>query len=148
MSDPVFYMQEIGKPTTQSVKNLEADFPGMKYVSCKGLSTKGKPRIYSEVFPESNGSNYYIPDTPTVDATDIEFVFAFIGINRRDTFDNFYNYIFGKKILYWDTIRKRQAEIILSDKVEPSSDYLHGNSPYILATFKFTNINGLTTIKN
>lgn len=144
MADYKFYMQEIAVPDTKAIKDLEVDFPGMKYLSCKGLSSMGKQRTYSEVYSEANGERVYIPANTAVDTTDITFEFVFIGDTRRDTFHSFLDYLRSKKIRYWDTARNRKVEMYLSDKVEPSDDILLGSTPYIKATFKFTNINGTT----
>ena len=145
ITNPKFYMQEIAKPDTKPIKDLEVDFSGMKYLSCKGLSSKGKSRVYTEQYADSNGIRVYIPTTYTVD---IEFEFVFAGDNRRDVFDTFYEYVKNKKLRYWDNVRNRQVEMYLSDKVEPSEDILLGSTPYIKATFKFTNINGISTKKS
>lgn len=148
ITNPKFYMQEIAKPDTKPIKDLEVDFSGMKYLSCKGLSSKGKSRVYTEQYADSNGIRVYIPTTLTVDTVDIEFEFVFVGDNRRDVFDTFYEYVKGRRLRYWDNVRNRQVEMYLSDKVEPSEDILLGSTPYIKATFKFTNINGISTKKS
>lgn len=145
MADYKFYMQEIATPDTKVVKDLEKDFSGLRYLSCKGLSSKGKQRVYTEEYSESNGVRVFIPDNITVDTVELQFEFAFIGANRRDVFDSFCEYVQGKKLRYWDTARSRKVEIYLSDKVEPSEDLLIGSTPYIKASFKFININGLST---
>lgn len=142
MSRPIFYMQVISNPDTEKIMNLEEDFKGMKYISCKGLLSRGKQRMYIESWAEKSGVDVYLPIVTTVDYTDIIFDFAFIGENRKDTFISFYEYIRGKKLRYWDTVRKLQVEIALSEKIEPSEDILLGSTPYIKASFKFINING------
>lgn len=139
-----FHMQEISSSGIKPIKDLEKDFDGLRYLSCTGISSKGEPRIYKETFCEKNGANVFIPSELKVDSTDVQFVFAFVGNSRRDTFDSFYDYVKGKKIKYWDTARNREIEIVLSSKVEPTDDILIGSTPYIKATFKFTNIKGLS----
>lgn len=148
VEDPHFYMQIISNPDNEPIRDLETFFSGMKYLYCKGLSAKGKIRAYTETYAEKNGVRLYLPPTPTVDTVDIEFAFLFLGDNRRETFDSFYEYVKGKRVRYWDNVRNRQVEMYLSDKVDPSDDYLLGEQPYIQAVFKFTNINGLSTPKS
>lgn len=145
MANPKFYMQEISLPDNKPIKDLEADFPGLVYMYCKGLSAKGKVRTYTENYADANGARVYIPPIPTVDTTDIELSLLFKGNNRRDVFDSFYEYIKGKKLRFWDTVRNRRVEMYLSDKVDLSEDKLYGGTPYIQVSFKFINMNGLTT---
>lgn len=143
MDKPEFYMQIIRDPDTEQVMNLEKDFKGMKYVSCKGLLSRGKQRMYTESWAEKSGVDVYLPIVTTVDSTEITFEFVFVGESRMDTFLSFTDYITGEKIRYWDNVRNMKVEIVLSEKVEPSDDILLGSTPYIKSTFKFTNINGL-----
>lgn len=144
MADYKFYMQEIASPDNKVVKDLEKDFSGLKYLSSKGVSSKGTQRVYTEEYSEANGVRVHIPKDTTVEAVDVQFEFAFIGATRRDVFDSFFDYVKGKKIRYWDSARNRKIEMYLSDKVEPSEDILIGSTPYIKATFKFKNINGFS----
>ena len=125
--------------------SLEDYFSGMKYISCEGLSTKGKIKnIYTENFAEVEDLRVYMPETVVRENTDIEFVFGFEKENRRDTFDSFVDWVSGYKIKYWDTARNRELEMVLIDKVEVDEDILIGSSPFITVNFKFKNLKGST----
>ena len=125
--------------------SLEDYFSGMKYISCEGLSTKGKIKnIYTENFAEVEDLRVYMPETVVRENTDIEFVFGFEKENRRDTFDSFVDWVSGYKIKYWDTARNRELEMVLIDKVEVDEDILLGSSPFITVNFKFKNLKGST----
>lgn len=143
-----FYMSRWIGNAWESPINLEEYFSGLKYAECKGLSKYGKIKnIYTETYAETDELRTYIPDPDEIarENTDIEFVFVFIGENRRDIYDNFINWLSGYKIKYWDDCRNREVEIILIDAIEPSDDELVGTTPFIRGTFKFKNLKGQTS---
>lgn len=145
MADYKFYMSRWIDNAWETQVSLEDYFSGMKYVSCEGLSTKGKIKnIYTENYAEVEDLRIYMPDDVVRENTDIEFVFGFEKENRRDTFDSFVDWVSGYKIKYWDTARNRELEMVLIDKIEVDEDILIGSSPFITVNFKFKNLKGST----
>ena len=145
MTDYKFYMSRWIDNAWEEQVSLEDYFSGMKYISCEGLSTKGKIKnIYTENFAEVEDLRVYMPETVVRENTDIEFVFGFEKENRRDTFDSFVDWVSGYKIKYWDTARNRELEMVLIDKIEVDEDILLGSSPFITVNFKFKNLKGST----
>lgn len=145
MSNYKFYMSRWVDNAWEAQVSLEDYFSGMKYISCEGLSTKGKIKnIYTENFAEVEDLRVYMPETVVRENTDIEFVFGFEKENRRDTFDSFVDWVSGYKIKYWDTARNRELEMVLIDKIEVDEDILLGSSPFITVNFKFKNLKGST----
>lgn len=146
MSEYKFYMQQVNADNTLGVlKDLERDFVGLRYQKCEGLESKGKPKnIYSETYADSDTLRVHIPNNITRDATTITLTLCFIGINRRDTFNSFYEYIKKGKFKYWDTVRNKEALLVLTNEVSPSDDVLLGGVPYIIVPFKFQNLYGET----
>lgn len=143
MADYKFYMSRWIDNAWETQVSLEDYFSGMKYISCEGLSTKGKIKnIYTENYAEVEDLRVYMPETVVRENTDIEFVFGFEKENRRDTFDSFVDWVSGHKIKYWDTARNRELEMVLIDKVEVDEDILIGSSPFITVNFKFKNLKG------
>lgn len=143
MAEYKFYMSRWIDNVWETQVSLEDYFSGMKYVSCEGLSTKGKIKnIYTENYAEVEDLRVYMPETVVRENTDIEFVFGFERENRRDTFDSFVDWVSGYKIKYWDTARNRELEMVLIDKVEVDEDILIGSSPFITVNFKFKNLKG------
>lgn len=128
--------------------SIEDYFQGMKFVSCTGLSDKGKIKnIYTESYAETSELRVFIPSTITRENTEIEFSFGFQGENRRDVFDNFVEWVSGHKIRYWDTCRNREVDMVLINEISVDEDILLGTSPYIIVPFVFKNINGDTKKK-
>lgn len=145
MIDYKFYMSRLIDNNWESPTSLEDYFQGMKYISCKGLSDKGKIKnIYTESYAEVEDLRVYMPDEIVRENTDIEFEFGFEKENRRDVFDRFVDWISGYKIRYWDTCRNREVDMVLIDKIEVDEDLLIGSSPYIIVPFKFKNLKGNT----
>lgn len=145
MIDYKFYMSRLIDNNWESPTSLEDYFQGMKYISCKGLSDKGKIKnIYTESYAEVEDLRVYMPDEIVRENTDIEFEFGFEKENRRDVFDRFVDWVSGYKIRYWDTCRNREVDMVLIDKIEVDEDLLIGSSPYIIVPFKFKNLKGNT----
>lgn len=149
MDEYKYFMSRFINSEWEKAVSLEDYFNCMKYCSCKGLSTKGKPKnIYTENYAETEELRVFIPEAVVLENTDLEFTFAFKGIGRRDMYDRFCEWLTGYKIRYWDTCRKRQVDMILMDAVETGDDSLYGSEPFMTATFKFKNLKGKTEIKN
>lgn len=144
-----FYMQQTTKAgaAVGSAIDLETAYSGLHYVSCKGLSSQGKPKnIYSESYAEQSGERIYHPTDNTggtvkFESTDIEMTILFSGNSRRATYDSFLTLLKSGRLFYWDTARLKKVWLVLKEAVEPTDDVLKG-VPYIQATFKFTNLWG------
>lgn len=139
-----FYMQQYPKNgVIQPIKDLEVDFIGLKYSKLMGIDKYGKIKnIYIESYPESSELRVWIPEIITRDNPEIELTLYFVGVNRRSVYHQFVQYISGSKLYYWDNCRNRKVAILLTEPVEPSDDELYGSTPYITASFKFTNLDG------
>lgn len=145
MNDYKIYMQQVNSDNTLGIlKDLEKDFPGLKYLKCEGLEAKGKPYIYTEKYADSDELRVYIPDQINREATTITLSLCFIGEDRRDTYNNFYDYVKKGKFKYWDTVRNKEALLVLTNEVSPKEDFLKGSTPFIEVDFKFQNLYGAT----
>lgn len=143
-----YYMSRLIDGTWTDDIDLEEYFPGMKYVSCTGLSNYGKIKnIYTESYAETEELRVYIPSEIVRENTEIEFEFGFEKAYRRETYDNFVKWISGYKLKYWDTARYREVEMILTEALEVDEDLLYGSAPFLVVPFTFTNLKGSTTAK-
>lgn len=144
--DVKFYMQKVdanGALISDTLKDLERDFEGLKYSRCEGLMNKGKRKnIYTEQFSDSDTLRVWQGDNVTRDATTITFTFVFAGNDRKSVYESFYEYVKNGIISYYDTARMKEARLVLIDALEPSDDIYKGSTPYIKAEFKFQNLWG------
>lgn len=144
-----FYIQEINKdgsiPSGGVKKDLETDYVGLRYKQCKGLNAIGKPRVYTEVYADSDRLRSYIPETPLFDATEIELTLYFTGENRQASFDAFNEFILGGYRRYSDTARNKAFDFFVKDKVDISKEMWYGSTPYFEVTYKLQNLNGKTS---
>lgn len=140
-----FYMARYENDAWSDEQSIEDSFEGLRVATVKGLSDKGKPRIYTETYAEIDGTDVYIPEEIKRDSTEIEFEILFMGDGYRDVYDSFVEFITGAKIRYHDTCRNRQLEMVLNDGIEVSDEMLYGGQPFIMASFKFLNLAGHTT---
>lgn len=142
MATPQFFMQRVDIQN-QPVKNLEEDFPGLKYKEFKGLEKYGKNKgIYTETFAETDEVKVWIHPYPIRENIELTLTLVFIGSSRRATYHRFVNYISDGKIKYWDNVRKREVTFVLIEAIEPETDTLIGGADYIQASFKLTCLNG------
>lgn len=139
-----FYMARYEGSGFQAEQSIEDSFKGLRVATVKGLSDKGKPRIYTETYAEIDGTDVYIPEDIKRDSTEIEFEILFMGDGYRDVYDSFVEFITGAKIRYHDTCRNRQLEMVLNDSIEVSDEILYGGQPFVMASFKFLNLAGHT----
>lgn len=140
-----FYISRYEDGEYSEEQSIEDVFEGLRVATIKGLSNKGKPRVYSETYAELDGSQIYIPPTTTRESTTIEFEILFMGDAYRDVYDSFVEFITGATVKYRDTCRKRQVEMVLNDKIEVSDEMLYGEQQFIMAKFKFLNLAGHAT---
>lgn len=146
MEDVKFYMQKVdanGALISDTFKDLESDFSGMRYSRCVGLMNKGKRKnIYTEQYSDSDTLRVWQGEDVTREATTITFTFVFVGNDRKSVYESFYNYVKNGIIAYYDTARMKEARLVLIDALEPSDDIYKGSTPYIKADFKFQNLWG------
>lgn len=145
-----FYMSRFIQNTNSWEQEIELTehFQGLIFCECKGVSDYGAIKnIYSETFAESDTLRVYLPEKAVRESTDIKLTVLFTKENRRDVYDSFVEYITGKRIKYWDTVRNRQVEMIQVDKIEIDEDLLYGSAPYIAVEFPFKNLKGYTEKK-
>lgn len=146
MENVKFYMQKVdanGALISDTLKDLEVDFLGMKYSKCEGLLNKGKRKnIHTETYADSDTLRVWQGEEVTREATTITFTFVFAGPTRQSVYDAFYEYVKNGVIAYWDTARMKEARLVLIDALEPGDDIYKGSTPYIRAEFKFQNLWG------
>ena len=140
-----FYMARYDNNAWSDEQSIEKEFAGLRVATIKGLSDKGKPRIYTETYAEIDGTDVYIPEDIKRDSTEIEFEILFMGEGYRDVYDSFVEFITGAKIKYHDTCRNRQLEMVLNYAIKVSDEMLYGGEPFVMATFKFLNLASHTT---
>lgn len=142
MATPQFFMQRVDL-LNQPVKNLEEDFPGLRYKEFKGLEKYGKNKgVYTESFAETDEVQIWMSPTPIRENIELALTLLFIGENRREAYHTFVDYISQGKIKYWDNVRNREVVFVLIEAVEPEIDTVKGGDDYLIAPFNLTCTNG------
>jgi hypothetical protein len=98
--------------------------------------------VHTESYADSDELRVWQGDTVAREATTITLDLYFIGSNRQDVYEDFYQYISNGKVYYWDNMRKKQAYMIFKDALKVREDVYKGSTPYIRADFKFQNVWG------
>ena len=152
MSDVKFYMQKCSKQgvlVDGTLKDLERDFDGLRYMEAKGISRVGKVKnAYTEQYADSNTLRTWHPSEnggkTTHEATTIQLKLLFYGDNRRAAYDAFNEYIYDGYTKFWDNLRNKSFTFMVIEASEPSDDILKGGVPYIICTWTLQNLKGKT----
>lgn len=142
-----FYMAECDadwKINSNTQKDLEVDFEGLRYQEAKGLNLTGKPRLYTETYADADKVRVYIPENVTYEPTTITFSFVFFGENRYKTYDEFVAWVSGKRMVYHDDARNKWAYFYVADSVQPAEEMWYGSTPYLRLELKVSNVYGRT----
>lgn len=143
-----FYMVECDKKGIVKEgaieKDLELDFQGMLYCLAEGLTTLGKPRIYTESFADSDRTNVYIPENITREATTVVFTFLFTGADRYKVYNDFVEYVSNGFHRYYDTYREKYLYFFVSESIQISESEEYGSGPYLKLELNVQNIFGKT----
>ena len=131
-----------GNNLEESSKDLEWDFPGLKYMSLKGLDSIGDPKIYVEEYADSDTLRTYIPKDVKNSPIECELTLAFVGANRYDVYYNFNEYVRQGYHRYFDSVRKKALIFFVNDKIEPTEEMWKGSTPYLQVTYKLKSIKG------
>lgn len=149
-----FFMRRIevlsdGSENPSEEYDILSMFPSIAYKSITGINTYGKPKTYTESFPESSKISVFT--TPQREQTDIQLSLYFFGeenateeekFNEADRqYHEFVNLISGCLVTYRDNYRNRKVKMYLSDATEVKTDTLY-NEPYKEILFKFKNVYG------
>lgn len=129
---------------TGAVKDLETDYPGLKYMKCEGLEEVGKPKnIYTEDYAEQNGPRVYHPTdssgTVTHEETKIKLSLLFTS---RSAYHDFRAFLETGRLFYWDTARHLKVFLVLLDEVKVQDDSVKDGG-YVQVDFTFTNLWGI-----
>lgn len=131
--------------------NSKSRWGGMYNLESKGLADYGKAKnIVTESYAEGDGLRPYLPPSSEGikrEATDVSLKMLFIDHpthgSRYEQYDDFIAYVENDVIIYWDSVRKRKARLLFTEKSSPEENF-KGNLPYIIATIKFKNIDGFS----
>lgn len=143
MEEYKFYMIRYGEANA-SWKDLETEFPGLRYKECTGLNAYGGSKnVYSEDFAETSKADVYVAGSPAYKQTTIKLTLVFLENDAKDdkAYHDFLAFVSGCKVAYRDTARKRKVLMYLTGATEPKSDTLKGQN-YKEVTFSFTNVYG------
>lgn len=157
MIEPKIYLAKATKNadgtfTDGDAVEIQAYFPGAKYNAVDGLETYGKPRTYTEEYPESKSVDVYHPENTTREKTDFTLKLYFFDPNNNEdettaiaeidkAYHSFVEYITGGYIKFWDNVRQRKVYLSFQENTKPTVDKLYG-CIYKDVSFKFVNIFG------
>lgn len=157
MIEPKIYIAQATKGTTGRFMagegvEIQTQFPGAYYKAADGLEAYGKPRTYTEEYPEAAAPDIFFPDDLTRETSDFTLTLYFFDPEEHEdeaeaikaideAYHGFVDYISGTYIKYWDNVRQRKAILAYQDAPKPTTDSLYG-IVYKEVSFKFINLYG------
>lgn len=157
MIDPKIYLAKATKNqdgtfTDGEAVEIQTYFNGAKYNAVDGLETYGKPRTYTEEYPEKESIDVFHPDNVTREKTDFILKLYFFDPNNSayettaiaaidEAYHKFVEYITGSYIKFWDNVRQRKVYLSYQESTKPTADKLYG-LVYKDVSFKFVNVFG------
>lgn len=126
-------------------KDIEEEFPGLRYKECKGLNSYGEVmNTYAETYVETSKADVYIPEgKATFKQTKIVLTLYFFDEDGMDSFHKFMAFVTGSLVAYRDNARKRKVLMYLTSATEPKTDTIYGQI-YKEVSFTFTNVYGMS----
>lgn len=135
-----------------TTKNVMTDFEGVYYQGTDGVEAVGRPRSYTEEYPEKESLDVFFPEKATLKSTDFTLKLYFIApADKKDgdaveyiesSYHTFVDFISGTPLVYWDNVRQRKLLIALTESVKPSTVSVLSGREYLSVSFKFTNMFG------
>lgn len=126
-----------------AVIDIESFYQGLLYAKCEGLEAKGKRKnIYTEEYSDSDELRVWMGEDVCRAATTISFTFYFVGKNRAEVMEKFYQDIKNGRFYYWDTKRLRKCLFVVIDEYKPSEDFYTKSTPYKKLDLKVQNLWG------
>ena len=120
MIDPKIYLAKATKNqdgtfTDGEAIEIQTYFIGAKYNAVDGLETYGKPRTYTEEYPEKESIDVFHPDNVTREKTDFTLKLYFFDPNNStdettaiaaidEAYHKFVEYITGGYLKFWDYV--------------------------------------------
>ena len=159
MIEPKIFLSKATRNIDGSFKfgepiDILAVFKGATYKSANGYESIGKPKIYSESYPESPSVNVFYPSEKRYEPTDFQLDLCFFDSDKHedeadaikaidDVYYSFINTITDGYIKLWDNVRQRKVVLSYQDATTPITDSLYG-VVYKEVVFKFTNVYGIS----
>lgn len=165
MSEPKFYIRKYARNSETGefeargeARDLERDFPLLRYKSCAGLNLYGDAQVYTETYAEDEQTQTYVPDEAVRKQTEITLTLYFFGSapgksvmdgmdeqtlvdNAQKAYDEFFMFIDGGYCCYWDTVRKKKVMMYRQGAPTVTTDKVYG-VPYKQVSIKFKNVYG------
>lgn len=146
-----FYIQKCDKDgvlVDGTLKDIEADFVGMKYSKIEGITSYGAAKnTYTEKYSDSDKLRTYVPQELKRGAISVTLKLYFTGSQsvRQKSYDEFIDFISNNGYnMYWDTARNKKIILMPpTDEIKPSEEKWHGSTPYIEVSIKFQAITGI-----
>lgn len=142
-----FYIQRYPENNEEPERIKIEHFFKCKYQKFDNLVLDGEiQNVYSESYSERDGARVHIPNQIEISRKpyDCTLTLLFKGEQLKGNIRKFYKYIYGRKIEWYDTFRKRHATLLCTTRPNIVAERLIKGVKFASVEFKFTNIAGRT----
>lgn len=139
--------------------NLEDTFSGLRYNKFVGIEKYGETNNYVETWAEDDTAAVYVQSSASRGQNEATLSLYFfdpeLADNKtyadmiaaiEDVYHKFINFIDGKKVIYYDTARKRKILMYQDGDISPSEMVLKNGIPYFSVEIPFKTIKGHASI--
>lgn len=150
MADFKFYITPCVEYSTDTYKgqiDLESKF-GCKYESFTGLTENGDAsNVFTEDYAEGEQVRVYEPDPSELAHSSTECKLTLLWLANKDGVilpkeQSFQDFIFGRRVIWYDTFRKRYYILLMQKQPSVGEEKLYGGQQWRQVTYTFTNLAG------
>lgn len=142
-----FKIQKYKQGTTNfSQIDIEEQFK-CRFQKMTGVAPTGVKNTYSEDFSEVSGKKVWVPapDDLAFESSEMSLYLRWRSDECGDVHqcaDDFFNYVVGQKLEWYDTFRKRYLQLILEKAPSIETEILNRKPNYLIVKYVFTNFGG------
>lgn len=146
-TDYRFYIHKHTQGTTTFPKVDVEDMFKCRFMKMSGATVPAVKNVYSEDYAEQDGLRMWVPDPADITYKDSEITITLRWRSDEcgdveEASDNFFNYVTGQKLEWYDTFRNKYWQLILTDTPSVQFEDLHSPLQYKVVDYKFTNYGG------
>jgi hypothetical protein len=108
---------------------------------------QGDAQVYTEEYPDAKEVRVWSPDPEDLvhKSTDCKLTLLWVSNEDYEVQANelaFQNFVFGRKLVYYDTFRKKYYSLLMQKQPSKGKEKLYGGIQYRQVTYTFTNLTG------
>lgn len=136
--------------TTFPIVDIEQKFK-CRFQKMTGNAPAGVKNVYFEDFAERSGKKAWTPEVEDLayESSEVSLYLRWRSDECDDVranADDFYEYVVGQKLEWFDTLRNRYLQLVLDKAPSVETEILDRKPNYLIMKYTFTNFGGKPTL--